>query len=471
MSLLLSKLSFLCRKSLWLPMGRYLARAQLEHSKIPGRMKSRLPVRFKYNRLSPISQTCTSFVCTLHIWCRRAMAASEVTVNRMISLLRPVLIAPTVAPASHRVRLQDNLGGGALSLTRTYSFAQLSSHLVAGSLEQGKEQGKESVFRYAVHVDDHLEYPSPAYIHCKIPLEKLLSMLPVAHARKIIMLHGSSPGSRCTQKHLLMSVENHSCHGLRCNSYFTVFSVEKSPRQLGSKRAAKYKASKILDEASKKKPDATSTKKPDAASTYEFPPDPADASLANAILSNACKKMQPKYLQEGGCAVCGELKPVRELSRLKGIKNILSVLEAPGVTRVERKTPSSLVKGYAGPVLDHACSQVCEGCRATIRKNKVPRLALANNLWIGKVPEALKNLRYVEKILVAKVRHTCAYVKVASGMRKMKANVVAFESPVPKIYAVLPPPREDIEEVLAILFTGPSKPTPEDFARTPFLVR
>ena len=83
----------------------------------------------------------------------------------------------------------------------------------------------------------------------------------------------------------------------------------------------------------------------------------------------------------------------------------------------------------------------------------------------------LKNLRYVEKILVARVRHTCAYVKVASGMRKMKANVVAFQSPTPKIYSILPPPRDDINDVLAILFTGPSKPTLEDFAWTPFLVR
>ena len=54
----------------------------------------------------------------------------------------------------------------------------------------------------------------------------------------------------------------------------------------------------------------------------------------------------------------------------------------------------------------------------------------------------------MEKILVARVRHTCAYVKVASGMRKMKANVVAFESPMPKIYAVLPPPREDIDDTM-----------------------
>ena len=65
-------------------------------------------------------------------------------------------------------------------------------------------------------------------------------------------------------------------------------------------------------------------------------------------------------------------------------------------------------------------------------------MALANNLWLGKVPEELKNLRFVEKILVAHVRHTCSYVKVASGMRKMKTNIIAFESPIPKIYNILP---------------------------------
>jgi len=89
-------------------------------------------------------------------------------------------------------------------------------------------------------------------------------------------------------------------------------------------------------------------------------------------------------------------------------------------------------------------------------------LALARNLWIGNVPEELKCLRFVEKILIAHVCHTCSFVKVASGMRKMKANVVAFESPTPKIYQILPPPREDLGDVLAILFTGPCKPSQAD---------
>ncbi|KAK0435841.1 hypothetical protein EV421DRAFT_1892486 [Armillaria borealis] len=53
----------------------------------------------------------------------------------------------------------------------------------------------------------------------------------------------------------------------------------------------------------------------------------------------------------------------------------------------------------------------------------------------------------------------------------MISHVISFESPIAKVYDILPPPREDLDEVLAILFTGPSKPTEEDLKRTPLLVR
>jgi len=58
-----------------------------------------------------------------------------------------------------------------------------------------------------------------------------------------------------------------------------------------------------------------------------------------------------------------------------------------------------------------------------------------------------------------------------SGLRKMTSHVIAFESPVPKVYHHLPPPVEDLEEILAILFTGPCLPTDKDYQRTPLLVR
>jgi hypothetical protein len=55
-------------------------------------------------------------------------------------------------------------------------------------------------------------------------------------------------------------------------------------------------------------------------------------------------------------------------------------------------------------------------------------------------------------------------------MHKMKANVIAFENPMPKIYERLPSPIEDLNEVLTFIDTGPCRPTPKDLERTPLLV-
>jgi len=53
----------------------------------------------------------------------------------------------------------------------------------------------------------------------------------------------------------------------------------------------------------------------------------------------------------------------------------------------------------------------------------------------------------------------------------MIANAVTFEHPMQKIYTVLPPPIEEMDELLAFIFTGPCQPTKDDFHRTPLLVR
>ncbi|KAF8220467.1 hypothetical protein L208DRAFT_1333555 [Tricholoma matsutake] len=53
----------------------------------------------------------------------------------------------------------------------------------------------------------------------------------------------------------------------------------------------------------------------------------------------------------------------------------------------------------------------------------------------------------------------------------MVLHVIAFESPVPKVYHRLSPPVEDLDEVLAVLFTGPCKPTKKEYQCTPLLVR
>ena len=74
------------------------------------------------------------------------------------------------------------------------------------------------------------------------------------------------------------------------------------------------------------------------------------------------KKMNKSNIEEAGCAVCGELTPVRNLSWVKNIKNMLHILATPGVTQVEHKNKNSLLCEYSGPVLDYTCNQVCDHC-------------------------------------------------------------------------------------------------------------
>ena len=56
-------------------------------------------------------------------------------------------------------------------------------------------------------------------------------------------------------------------------------------------------------------------------------------------------------------------------------------------------------------------------------------------------------------------------------MHKMRANAICHAVPMPKIYSTLPPKCSELDEVLAFLYMGPTKPTPENFKRTPLLVR
>ncbi|KAJ6474179.1 hypothetical protein C8R45DRAFT_1160371, partial [Mycena sanguinolenta] len=122
---------------------------------------------------------------------------------------------------------------------------------------------------------------------------------------------------------------------------------------------------------------------------------------------------------------------------------------------------------------------VCVDCESSLRRNIVPTHALANHLWIGQVPWQLRDLKFAEQILIAKVRHNlggaarriACVVRVVSGRRKMMANAIMFPSPISKVYHTLPLSRTEVNDVLAFIFLGATQPTEQDFERTPMLVR
>ena len=121
------------------------------------------------------------------------------------------------------------------------------------------------------------------------------------------------------------------------------------------------------------------------------------------ITHKFCFSSSPDKMEKGGCMVCGQLTPSLKLTRLKSVKQCLDILQAQGVTRVERKYSSKSIQEFKGPVLDYSCNRICDGCQMHIQKGNVPQTALANGLWIGAVPDELLNLKFMEWLLIAHV--------------------------------------------------------------------
>jgi len=246
--------------------------------------------------------------------------------------------------------------------------------------------GRDSArYLFAGYVDSVglLEYPVQNHVHTRIPLSRLLGVLPKLKAEKVARLHGMRVVTRSSSQSLSHDAVDHNC--ANCLFYYAVFLIEPTVKKLSHLHVNNHRQGECnnLDQE-RGRPDGKHSKCNKKSSEthrlFETPPAPLDDTTRDRIIRDACKKMEPSYFEEGGCAVCGELKPLRELTRLKSIKNLLHILAAPGVTWKERKSESDAVAEFTGPVLDYSCSPVCQQCRAAIRRDRVPRLALANNL-------------------------------------------------------------------------------------------
>jgi hypothetical protein len=209
----------------------------------------------------------------------------------------------------------------------------------------------------------------------------------------------------------------------------------------------------------------------DCQAPVAFPPHQLSLATQHKVISDVCEEMSPSQHTEYGCAVCGTLTPIVQLTNLANACLDLNILVMPGVTQKERLSLNEPIQGLPGPVLVPSLKNVCKSCHKSLAKDKLPVNALANGKWLGQVPDALKNLSFAEKLLIARVRHNRCIVRVSSGMHKMRANAISFPNPIPKVYNVLPPSVEELDEVLAFIYTGPCQPTKQDFERTPLLVR
>lgn len=308
----------------------------------------------------------------------------------------------------------------------------------------------------------HGDLPARDVIKCKVPLPILAGKLKLSVLRDVANAHGGTFNNRSPIASIQEFLSTASCEASHF-SYFqqiTDLNKKREPKVKPKKQTSRKRSRRIpmLDEN---------------APAPQFPPPATTRELHECIIADFCNAAAPPTLSEAGCAVCGTLTPARDLNPISVVEDCLEVITVPGkgITKQERKSVDDPHCEIEGPILEYGCDSVCQSCCVMLRKGRLPPSALANGNWIGRVPEQLQELTFAEKLLISRVYHSNFVVRVGAGQRKMKANVVLFSKPMPKIYDVLPPPREDLDDVLAFMYIGPTRPTAVEYRKTPFLVR
>ena len=315
-----------------------------------------------------------------------------------------------------------------------------------------------------------------------IPFSTLVTLLDYRHLVSLAATHRVyAPFGLRTHRGLYDAVTAHACDDV-CGRRYAVFTQVSPadpdvgfPSESGNKATVNVSAGLPIQTGYPIKKDTSLPPAPHGENVPVFPPTPLSLEDTAGIVAGWCDDITPSALAEAACAVCGELVRKTLLNRLDLADLDLSLLCRYGIAHCPEGVPllydNAVFNSGAGTTLD-----ICTTCFNAIRRRRVPMRSLANGTWIGSIPLVLSQLTFVEKLLVSKYRHNACVVEVrqgngAPGQRKMRANAIIFPQPIDKVYSALPPPRHDLDAVLAVLFVGPCIPVEKDYRRTPLLVR
>jgi hypothetical protein len=421
-------------------------------------------------------------------------------------------------------RNEPCIGGG----SAIYTFQDLKDYFIEDKHHENNER-----FKYERYILENVyinENRNDQVYACKIPVRCLSAKLPITELKHISACHNIFVSSKARISYIRSVLENHKCES--CAPYVAVFTMINKSKVLQRKRTKNFIAvkkyrqekhnkyqltelsallrrhhginsiHKIAELAAIKKymqdqdvmseqqsitfPKKDQTRHMQRYKYFHaeslkkckiecknpsFPPEPAGFSLIHKIVTNACNDLKDANISEKGCAVCGCLTLISNLTLLEKADVDLNMLMRSGVTRKERTNADQPIEEINGPIMDNKLDSICNLCHKSMSNQKIPLMALVNGNWLGEIPSQLRNLSFAEQLLISRVRHNYCIVRVSSGMRKMRANAISFANPTLKIYNILPPPKEELEEILAIIYTGPCKPTKKDLQRTPLLVR
>ena len=118
-----------------------------------------------------------------------------------------------------------------------------------------------------------------------------------------------------------------------------------------------------------------------------------------------------------------------------------------------------------GITSDRLQIQICATCHSSIQRRRLPSGALANFRWVGTVPEQLKDLTWVEELLIARGHLIGKVVRLqnrnTTSYFGIKGHVILLPQDTTCLLDILPLAPSSLPNVVRVVWTGRSFPDPD----------
>jgi hypothetical protein len=179
-------------------------------------------------------------------------------------------------------------------------------------------------------------------------------------------------------------------------------------------------------------------------------------------------------LRHGVCATCARRLMEKELIQVNYLSLTNQHLLRPVTAHPSHDLQANmlLVTEHLDNSNGHLLGWICKHCLAALKKNRRPNLSLANNMWIGPTPDALKDLTLCEQLLVS-LQYPRGYVlklysrdgsdHPSAAQPKLKGNITTYFANIDAVRQMLegqlmPRKTSILPSLIAVTFIGRSFP-------------
>ncbi len=190
-------------------------------------------------------------------------------------------------------------------------------------------------------------------------------------------------------------------------------------------------------------------------------------------------------LRTSTCAVCSAYYPLHHMKDVSSSEIPSDVLKVPELEDGAKASwpgtsiPLPYNQGLLSRVqidprgvelnsMGDAVLSMCKDCLRDVKKGVVPRLSLANGLFLGNIPDELRELTIIEESMIALCQSKCYIVQLKEENKEiesagtqygMKGHVIVYPQRPSHAASCFPPSIEEITSPICVLFVGSQKPS------------